>query len=60
MWVLFWHAESDCYWWVKDPTGEDYEGDGLVTPVTDVIEHHFISRDVHRVPWPEGWVDPLI
>lgn len=60
MWVLFWHAESDCYWWVQDPTEEDYEGDGLVTPVTCLIEHHYISRDDLGVPWPEDWQDPLI
>ncbi|MCQ4311719.1 hypothetical protein NAV33_07395 [Pseudomonas stutzeri] len=58
-WVLFWHATSDCYFWVENPTDDDYQGDGEVSPVTGIEGHEMRAFEdgVHR---PEGWLDPLI
>lgn len=58
-WFLFFHDASDCYFWVKDPTIEDFQGDGEVLEVTGV-EHHEYSAQAYGVVPPVGWVDPLV
>lgn len=63
MWELFYHPESDCYWWVENPTEDDYVGDGHVEAVLGTPgseDHLFRSRDEYGVAWPPGWRDPLI
>lgn len=59
MWVLFRHALSDCYYWIEDPTPEDYQGDGEVDEVTG-IEEHEVEAFAQGIERPPGWLDPLV